>query len=454
MANQEDLQRITDSTLREMAAVIESHNRNYQDPEEAALRDEVEKMKKEIEMVDKTIKVREKSNEQLKIKLEKVQRSYNKVVKPREQKLKTLKTTTIRSIKTMETVETFHRAAMEKWGKKKAKFNMIIEKMNEYIAIMHSKLDRHGIAHDYYMTESDEDESDESEDFDLTGQGQYESDTQFEDDETDGEDEPENRFEYQPSPYHHRNTGNEQVNVEEPQQSRSDVNENEEASSNTGTENMILEANEPVEPHYCNINDTNPQEQSCYDDLIETQDGKIQQESSTTNIVAENSVLEDDDPQADHCSIVAGNPHETNWCDMIDAEDLETCQQSQLNELDHKNNSVSDPRCKNEDEKSQEASNTEAENSIFELDEPVETHNCNYVAANTHEEDCNEHSDSASSSKTDVEHIQEDASISNTDQPFKSENQISKLDSFVHCYGKVKQEVKKPKKKQQKPKRK
>lgn len=404
MANQEELQRITDSTLREMAAVIERHNKHYQDPEETALCEEIEKMKKEIEMVDKTIKVREKSNEQLKIKLQKVQRSYNKVVKPREQKLKSLKITTIRSIKTVETVEIFHRAALEKWGKKKAKYNIIIEKMNNYVAIVHSKLDRHGITHDYYMTESDEDESDESNDYDLTGQGQYESDTQFEDDETDGEDEYENRFEYQPSPYHHRNMGNEQVNVEEPEQSRSDVNENEEASSNTGTENMILEANEPVEPHYCNIIDNNPQEQRCYNDLIETQDGKIQQESSTTYIVAENAVLEDDDPQAEHC------------CDMIDAED-------------HKNNSVSDQRCKNEDEKSQETSNTEAENSIFELNEPVETHNCKYLAANTHEEDCNEHPDSASSSKTDGEHTEED-------------------DPIVH----VKREVKKSKKKQQKPK--
>jgi len=186
MANQEELDGITDSTVRKLAAIVEHHNRNYQDQEKAALREEIDKLKKEMIMIDKTIKVRKDSNRVLTEKLFHVRNQYIIKVNTKDDQLKRLKSTADGSVKTKNETKMFHRNAMKDWEKKEEEYNRDIEKMSSYIDGLHSTLQRHGITIDRCLQMSDEYESDEFEvDWNeyLYRPEQYESDTQFDDDE-------------------------------------------------------------------------------------------------------------------------------------------------------------------------------------------------------------------------------------------------------------------------------
>ena len=394
MANQEELQRIIDSTLRELAAIVEHHNRNIREQKKAALREELKRLKKEKDMRNEIRKGIEDSNQILTGKISEVVLHSKIQEQTKDRQLGRVENSTAEHVMEKEQAKMFFYHAMESCARKEERYIRCIRKLNNYINGLHSTLERNGIVSGRCTNQAEESDEYQS----------YESD------------DSNNQFE-----------NNDNGNYDEFEKQSYD--EESQESSNTVAETSVLESNEAVSPevdHY-SIVAANPQE-SNWCDMIEAEELKLNQQSQldepehidlpenepscndkdeesqkASNTVAETSVLESDEAvqlQVDKFSVVAANPQEPNWCDMIEAEELELNQQSQLDVPKHIDLAETEPNCKDKDKKSQEASN-----SVLESDEPV---------------------------KPEVP-------------------QISKLVPSVHCFGEVKfEEVKKPKKKQQK----
>ncbi|XP_070498774.1 dentin sialophosphoprotein-like [Chironomus tepperi] len=202
MTSQQELQRINDSTIRELAAIVESHNIGVRDQEIKTLREKLDKLKWELGMKLKTLKVREASYQILTIKHDQVQRQCKNQIDTIDNQVRQIKSFKLANNKKHYRTKMQFRQAKEDWEVKEQNFFQDIDKINIYIQSLHSTLERNGIPNDQYIELSDEYESEEFEvDWNeyLYRPDQYESDTQFEDDEYD---ESENLFQYQHTPYY------------------------------------------------------------------------------------------------------------------------------------------------------------------------------------------------------------------------------------------------------------
>ena len=74
MTNQIEIQRIEDSTLKELATIVESYNREKKDQEVKLLREKLEDLKWKLGMKIKTMKIRNASHNILKFKHDQVDR--------------------------------------------------------------------------------------------------------------------------------------------------------------------------------------------------------------------------------------------------------------------------------------------------------------------------------------------------------------------------------------------
>lgn len=185
MANQE-AQRIKDSTIHKLMAIVENQNHNYRDQEVAELREEIDKLQKEIEIMEKIIKVKEDSNQDLTSRFLEIRLHCKIHVETTEHQLTRLKPHVAQCVTELQQSKMFYRHGTDVWQHKEAKYIRDIEKLNSYINGLHSTLERNGIFGDQDIEQSDEYESE----VDSNRTAQYESD----DDEFD---EPQNQFQLQ-----------------------------------------------------------------------------------------------------------------------------------------------------------------------------------------------------------------------------------------------------------------
>lgn len=345
--------RIDDSKMKELAAIVENHNREIREQEIKGLREQLENKKWILGMKVKTLKVREASHKILIIKHNQVERQCKSQVAAVNNQLNKLKSIREDSDKKTQTIKMHFREAKERWKEKEEKFDKEIENLNVYIHNLHLTLERNGIPNDQLIEESDECESDETYEVDwseyLNRPDEYDSDTQFEDEDDEDCDDD---FDM-PRPPTRRSDSSEMLR---PLTRRPD--------SSFRHQNMQQERSLPLsedydydheEVHLEQMQCSEPRDLDSFD-LIE-EDGKCFESSQD---VDQTPSSEDDVPQ------------EPNSCDKTLSEDS-GFEQSQLTEFVHNDLSSSEIICNNEDEQSQQVtSNSNAVVQEIGSKKPVE----------------------------------------------------------------------------------
>ncbi|CAG9806045.1 unnamed protein product [Chironomus riparius] len=363
MAIQEDNQELNDSTMREVAEIIECHNKNLRDQEAATLCEELDNLKYLLVMKVKTLKVREASNQILTLKHKLVDRECKKQVNAVNNELEELKSFINDSTEENRRTKVKFRKAVEDWERKEESLQQEIENMSYYINDLHSTLDRNFIFNDQYIEETDASESDVFEvdwneflsrpdDYDHD----YDSDTQF------GDDDDNEEFEHQ---FQHRNNESNQdvfqaFQNDDLESNHQDVEEHDQICESSQNEDQAVEID-------CVASNVEVQ-CSAFVQAIQHTDGHfesfVEPMASESDMLVSSVELSEDKP-----------PQMLSWCDIIDAEDSGFDQQSTSIELVHFESSASDSTCYNVDVKCQEASstsNSRTGDKAFEADKPIE----------------------------------------------------------------------------------
>lgn len=363
MENQNEIHRIDDSTMKELAAIIENHNRELRDQEIKGLHDQLEKLKWILEMKIKTLRVREASNQILIVKHKQVECQCKHEVDIVNNKLNNLKSIRDDSEKKTETVKMHFRQAKERWEKTEEKFIKEIEDLTVYIQNLHLTLERNGITNDQLIEESDGYETDEYEvDWSeyLNRPDEYESDTQFEDD--DDDDDCDDDFDMpRPQSRHHSMSHPHRYMQHErslPFTEQYDEGSYEEAEVHLEE----LQCSEPREPDSCELI-----EQSIESCEHEDQDSFQEEEIQYYGFIQGIQCIEEPVETVIEPSSSALDPQETNSCAIISSDDS-GFEQNQSSEFVLSDLSAIDTTYNNEDELSQEAlSNSNAEVRNVEL---------------------------------------------------------------------------------------
>jgi hypothetical protein len=367
MANQEEQQKINDSTLRELAAIVETHNRNVRDLEVKSLREQLDNLKWELGMKVKTLKVREASNQILTVKYHQIHRSCKAQIDSVDKQVKELKAFAAENTKNKNEVDMQFRQAKQNWEKKEEEFNDEIENLGIYIADLHATLERNGIINDQYVEESDESDSDGFEvnwNVYLYRREEYESDTQFDDDDDDIE--PQNRYQRPHIAPSHCNLLQhipkaifEQLDDEE--ESIEDDNQQYESNQEVG---QVMQ-NDNMEPEV--------EAQSVHDD--QRTEEQIESADQSIDVKADKSVSSDEVSMADSHTEDNDKPQEQNWCDIMEAESSELDQTTQSTEPVLNDDSSSCESTSIIEEQSQPASSessTETRDKVLESEKPIE----------------------------------------------------------------------------------
>ncbi|XP_070501295.1 uncharacterized G-patch domain protein DDB_G0278987-like [Chironomus tepperi] len=332
MTNQEAIQRINDSTVQKLMAIVENHNRNYRDPEVVALREEIDKIQKEIEMLGKIIKVKEDLNQDLTRKFLQIRLHCKIHVETKEHQIKRLNSFAAQEAMELMQAKMYYRHAIDEWKKKEHRYVNDIQKMDAYVNDLHLKLERSGIFGDKCIEESDEYESEVDSNNSIYRSEQYASDSQFGDD------------------YDDQSSANDEKSIEKDTKYQKSTQNTDQAIGND-----LVESSD--EPQYLQ------EEIQCSEVIQDVQHTEDQLMSSDSDKSSSSE-------EGGHCSIEETVPQESNWCDIMEAD-----QHGQSIEPVHFDSPVSESTHNREDEESQQASsnsNTETGDKVLESEEVIE----------------------------------------------------------------------------------